>query len=190
MINLKKLLPLLVLCSFLVVSCGVIKNLSKIDSKQTTQEWLDKKAVDLANLKGATVESVTQEDGAAALKVTFDSGILFDFGKSELGSEAKVSLDRLVKSIADMPDSRIRVYGHTDIVGTAEANQAVSAKRAKEVAKYLEEKGISPSRITAEGLSFTQPVADNSTEAGRAKNRRVEIYIIPARRWPSASSGK
>ena len=174
---LKKLTPFLVLCSFFAVSCGVVK---PQQTQSSTQEKLDKKAADLADLKGATVASVSLEDGAKALKITFDSGILFGFNKSELGSEAKASLDRLVKGIADMPDSKIRVCGHTDIVGSAEANQAVSAKRAKEVANYLVEKGIAANRITAEGLSFTQPVADNSTEAGRAKNRRVEVFVIPA----------
>lgn len=174
MTNLKKLFSCIVLCSLLAVSCGIFKQ------QPTAQQQVDKKALDLANLKGATVESVTLKDGAVALKVTFDSGILFGFNKADLSEEAKQSLSRLVTSIADMPDSKVRVFGHTDIVGSAEANQAVSAKRAKEVAKYLETKGIAASRITAEGKSFTQPVADNSTEAGRAKNRRVEIYVIPA----------
>lgn len=177
MTNLKKLIPCIVLCSLLAVSCGVVK---PKQTQSSTQEKLDKKAADLADLEGATVASVSLEDGAKALKITFDSGILFGFNKSELGSEAKASLDRLVKGIADMSNSKIRVFGHTDIVGSSEANQAVSEKRAKEVAKYLETKGIAPSRITAEGKSFTQPIADNSTEAGRAKNRRVEIYVIPA----------
>ena len=82
--------------------------------------------------------------------------------------------------IEDMEDARIRVYGHTDIVGGAEVNQRVSTERAKKVAAFLVDKGIDASRIEAEGLSFNHPVADNSTEAGRAKNRRVEIYVIPA----------
>ena len=174
MTKLNKLFPCIVLCSILAVSCGVFKQ------QPTTQQRIDKKALDLANLKGAAVESVTLKDGAVALKVTFDSGILFGFNQSDLSEEAKQSLSHLVKGIADRPDSKIRVYGHTDIVGSAEANQAVSTKRAKEVARYLEEKGIDASRIEATGMSFNQPVADNSTEAGRAKNRRVEIFVIPA----------
>ena len=179
MTSIKKLIPFLAVCCFLAVSCGVVKK-QPTSKEPSTQERVEKKALALADLKGATVESVSLEDGAAALKVTFDSGILFGFNKSVLGDEAKASLDRLVEGIADMPDSKIRVFGHTDIVGSADANQAVSTKRAKEVARYLEEKGIDASRIEAEGLSFTQPVADNSTEAGRAKNRRVEVFVIPA----------
>jgi len=157
----------------MLTSCATLK-------QRLAEGKINKKVSALSDLKGATVEPVTEADGAAALKVTFDSGILFEFNQSELSEEAKTQLSRLVKGISDMPDSRIRVYGHTDIVGTAEVNQAKSAQRANEVAKYLQEKGIAADRITAEGLSFNVPVADNSTEEGRAKNRRVEIYVIPA----------
>ena len=172
--SLKKLLPFLVLCSFLAVSCGVSKK------QPTTQQQIEKKALDLANLKGATVESVTLEDGTIALKVTFDSGILFGFNKTDLSDEAQESLKELVENLEDFPGARFRVYGHTDIVGSAEVNQKVSADRAKSVAAFLEKEGIAQDHIVAEGLSFNYPVADNSTEAGRAKNHRVEIYVIPA----------
>lgn len=175
----KKLL-LFLMCGFLLTGCATIKQKTAAIKQKQAEAKINKKVDALSDLKGATVEPVTEADGTTALKVTFDSGILFDFNQTELGDEAKAELDRLVKSIADMPDSHIRVQGHTDIVGSAEVNQAKSTERANEVAKYLEEKGISPDRITAEGLSFNVPVADNSTEEGRAKNRRVEIYVIPA----------
>ena len=173
-VNMMKKILLFLMCGLLLSGCAALK-------QKSNEAKINKKATALADLKGATVEPVTESDGSSALKVTFDSGILFEFNESELGDEAKKSLDRLVKSISDMPDSRIRVYGHTDIVGSSEVNQALSTKRAKEVADYLEEKGIAASRITAEGLSFTKPIADNSTEEGRARNRRVEIYVIPAK---------
>ena len=167
----KKLLPLL-LCALFLASCG--------SSSKTVQETIDKKAEDLASLKGAKVESVTEADGTIALKVTFDSGILFGFNKSELEKEAKDQLERLIEGIEDMEDSRIRVCGHTDFVGNEAVNQAISTQRAQSVADYLIENGIDADRITVKGMSFHQPVADNSTEEGRAKNRRVEIYVIPA----------
>lgn len=167
-----KRILLILLVGVLAASCGA--------SKKTASDIVKEKAHALSDLQGATVESVVDADGAAALKVTFDSGILFAFNKSVLSDESKQLLDRLVDGIADMPDSRIRVYGHTDIVGSAEVNQAVSTQRANEVAKYLQEKGIAPERIHAAGMSFTQPIADNSTDEGRAKNRRVEIFVIPA----------
>ena len=176
----KKLLLFLV-CGLLLTGCATLKQKTAELKQKQTEAKINKKADALSDLRGATVEPVTESDGSSALKVTFDSGILFEFNESELGDEAKKQLDRLVRGISDMPDSHIRVYGHTDIVGSSEVNQALSAKRARVVADYLEEKGIDASRITAEGLSFTRPIADNSTEEGRAKNRRVEIYVIPAK---------
>lgn len=86
-------------------------------------------------------------------------------------------MDKKAAEMADMQDTNINVYGHTDNIGTAAANKKVSDQRASTVAKYLNTKGIANERIVAEGLSFDFPVADNNTEAGRAQNRRVEIYV-------------
>ena len=138
---------------------------------------MDKKAKELAELENAQVETVTDVNGLKAIKVTFDSGIIFDFNKSTLKPEAKKQLETFAKDMADMPQTNINVYGHTDNVGTAEANKKVSDNRARSVAQYLMKHGIDDSRILAEGLSYDFPVADNSTEEGRAQNRRVEIYI-------------
>ena len=138
---------------------------------------MDKKAKELAELQNAQVETVEDVNGLKAIKVTFDNGILFDFNKTALKSEAKQELDKFAKDMADMPLANINVYGHTDNIGTEEANQKVSNQRASAVASYLHKKGIDKDRIAAEGLSFNFPVADNDTEEGRAQNRRVEIYI-------------
>lgn len=138
---------------------------------------MDKKAEELAAIEAAKVETVTDVNGLSAIKVTFDSGILFGFNSSKLSAESKESLDQFAKTMADMTETDITVLGHTDNVGTAEANEKVSAKRADEVATYLTKAGISKDRITAEGKSYTMPVASNDTEEGRAQNRRVEIYI-------------
>lgn len=138
---------------------------------------MDKKAAELAALENAQVETVTDVNGLKAIKVTFDSGILFDFNKSSLKPEAKESLNKFAEKMADMSETNINVYGHTDNIGSAEANKKVSDQRANAVAKYLAQKGIAKERIVADGLSFDFPVADNGTEAGRAQNRRVEIYV-------------
>lgn len=138
---------------------------------------MDKKAAELAELQNAQVETVEDVNGLKAIKVTFENGILFDFNKSTLKAEAKKELDKFVEDMADMPLTNINVYGHTDNIGTAEANTKVSTNRALAVANYLHKKGIAKDRLTAEGLSYDFPVADNSTEAGRAQNRRVEVYI-------------
>ena len=139
---------------------------------------MDKKAAELAAaMEDAQVETVTDVNGLEAIKVTLDNGILFDFNKSTLKTAAKTQLDKFATEMADMPETNITVYGHTDNVGTAAANKKVSDQRANTVAKYLNTKGIAKERITAEGLSFDFPAADNNTEEGRAQNRRVEIYI-------------
>ena len=139
---------------------------------------MDKKAAELAAaMEEAQVETVTDVNGLEAIKVTLDNGILFDFNKSSLKPEAKAQLDKFAAEMADMQDTNINVYGHTDNIGTAAANKKVSDQRASTVAKYLNTKGIANERIVAEGLSFDFPVADNNTEAGRAPNRRVEIYV-------------
>ena len=138
---------------------------------------MDKKAKELAELENAQVETVTDVNGLTAIEVTLDNGILFDFNKSTLKKEAKDELEKFAKEMANMPNTNINVYGHTDNVGTAEANKKVSDQRARAVASYLMKHGIEKDHILAEGLSYDFPVADNSTAEGRAQNRRVEIYI-------------
>ena len=139
---------------------------------------MDKKAAELAAaMEDAQVETVTDVNGLEAIKVTMDNGILFDFNKSTLKPAAKAQLDKFAAEMADMPETNINVYGHTDNIGSAEANKKVSNQRAQAVAKYLSGKGIKNDRMLAEGLSFDFPVADNATEEGRAQNRRVELYI-------------
>ena len=138
---------------------------------------MDKKAEELAALENAQVETVTDVNGLKAIKVTFDSGILFDFNKSNLSAKAKSNLDKFAAEMTDLPDTDIAILGHTDNVGSAEANQRVSDNRAQAVSNYLQTKGIAAERITAEGHSYNDPVADNSTAAGRAQNRRVEVFI-------------
>ena len=138
---------------------------------------MDKKAEELAALENAQVETVEDANGLTAIKVTFDSGILFDFNKATLSAKAKQNLDKFAAEMTDLPDTDIAILGHTDNVGSAEANQRVSDNRAQAVSNYLQTKGIAAERITAEGHSYNDPVADNSTAAGRAQNRRVEVFI-------------
>ena len=138
---------------------------------------MDKKAAELAALENAKVETVEDVNGLTAIKVTFDSGILFDFNKSTLTADAKKSLDEFAAKMTDMTDTNINVYGHTDNVGTAQANKKVSDQRAEAVTNYLVSKGIPKDHIIADGLSYDFPVADNNTAEGRAQNRRVEVYI-------------
>ncbi len=138
---------------------------------------MDKKAAELAAIEGAQVETVTDVNNLTSVKVTFDNGILFDFNKSELSDAAKQSLKDFAQKMADMPETDITIWGHTDNIGTEAANQSVSQKRANAVKDFLASQGIAADRLLAEGKSFNMPVATNDTADGRAQNRRVEVYI-------------
>ena len=139
---------------------------------------MDKKAKELEKIEAAKIETITDANGFEAIKVTFSSGILFDFNSSELSAESKESLKQFATVLADLgSNADITILGHTDNVGTAEANEKVSQKRADAVKKELKKDGMDANHLYAQGLSFNKPIADNETEEGRAKNRRVEIYI-------------
>lgn len=139
---------------------------------------MDKKAEELkAALENADVETVKDANGLDAIKVTFESGILFPTNGTSLSNVSKTQLKNFANKMSDMVDTDITIYGHTDNTGTAEVNERISNQRAASVQSYLQSLGIASSRIKAEGKSFNEPIADNSTSAGRAQNRRVEIYI-------------
>ena len=138
---------------------------------------MDKKAEELAALEAATVETVEDANGLQAIKVTFDSGILFATNKANLSDASKNNLSKFAAQMADLPETDITIYGHTDNTGTAAVNEKLSLQRAQSVADYLTVCGINVSRMTVEGKSFNEPVASNDTAEGRAQNRRVEVYI-------------
>jgi len=102
-------------------------------------------------------------------------GILFDTGKATLQPASDTTLQEIVKLLTENPDLKLRVEGHTDNVGAATANQALSEKRAQTVRDWLVGHGVTAGRLTAKGFGASQPVADNGTDEGRAKNRRVEL---------------
>ena len=151
---------------------------------------MDKKAEELAALENAKVETVTDANGLTAIKVTFDSGILFATGKSDLNNTSKSQLLNFVNQMRDLPDVDYAIYGHTDNTGTAEINQKLSVDRAMSVANYLNTCGIDFSRMTVDGFSYTQPVASNDTAAGRAQNRRVEVYIYASEEMIKAAEAQ
>ena len=138
---------------------------------------MDKKAEELEALNNAKVETVEDQNGLQAIKVTFNSGILFPTNGSTLSNSSKSELSEFATKMSDMQDTDITIYGHTDNTGSNEVNQKLSDKRAEAVANYLKGCGINSSRLTTEGKSYSMPVADNATAEGRTQNRRVEIYI-------------
>ncbi|MDR1632357.1 MAG: OmpA family protein [Dysgonamonadaceae bacterium] len=137
---------------------------------------MDKQKKELEAINGAQVESAN--DGQA-IKVTFDSGILFATNLSTLNTSSKTALTQFANSLKTNPDTYVEIYGHTDSTGNDKINIPLSEQRANSVEKFLENQGVSVSRMASQGLGSSQPVADNGTVAGRQQNRRVEIYILP-----------
>lgn len=125
----------------------------------------------------ATVEETTDQNGLRAIKVTFEGGILFPTNSHTLNAQAKADLSRFAASLKENPDTDVKICGFTDNTGSFEVNQRVSTARAQAVLGYLTDCGVSPARLTAEGIPMADYVASNETAAGRAQNRRVEIYI-------------
>lgn len=139
---------------------------------------MDNKAAELAAaMEDANVEVVTDANDLKAVKVTFESGILFKTSSFALSDASKAQLSKFADDIDDMPDTDLTILGHTDNTGTPEYNEKLAVDRAESVATYLQGCGISKDRMTIEGRSFREPIADNSTVEGRLQNRRVEIYL-------------
>jgi OOP family OmpA-OmpF porin len=111
-------------------------------------------------------------------KVTFAADAFFDFDKSVLKSEGKAKLDGVVSKLGSINLEVIIAVGHTDSVGTDAYNDKLSVRRAEAVKAYLVAKGVEKNRVYTEGKGKKQPVADNKTAEGRAKNRRVEIEFV------------
>ena len=118
---------------------------------------------------------------AAATKVTYAADTFFDFNKSVLKADGKAKLDDLAGKVKAINLEVIIAVGHTDSVGSDAYNQKLSVKRADAVKAYLITKGIEKNRVYTEGKGEKQPVADNKTDAGRSKNRRVELEVVGTR---------
>ena len=116
-----------------------------------------------------------------ANKVTYAADAFFDFDKAVLKPEGKAKLDDLASKVKAINLEVIIAVGHTDSVGSDAYNQKLSIRRAEAVKAYLVSKGIDKSRVYTEGKGEKQPVADNKTKEGRAKNRRVEIEVVGTR---------
>ena len=117
----------------------------------------------------------------ASSKVTYAADAFFDFDKAVLKPEGKAKLDDLVSKVKDINLEVIIAVGHTDSIGADAYNQKLSVRRAEAVKAYLVSKGIEKNRVYTEGKGKKQPVADNKTKEGRAKNRRVEIEVVGTR---------
>jgi len=148
---------------------------------------MDKAKAEAEKIANAQVESVTDGNGYQAVKVTFDSGILFQTGKSALNAVAQSSLNNFASNVLiPNSDMSVGIIGYTDNQGwknstadqSKQKNQQLSQQRAQAVSSYLMKQGVTNAQIKeVAGLGEDNPVADNSTAAGQAQNRRVEVYL-------------
>ena len=140
---------------------------------------MDKQIKQLKEQTAGSGVDVTPTDNGQAILVNLPEGVTFDVGSYTLRPDFRATLDKVADSLKQYPNSLIDVYGHTDSTGSEAYNQTLSENRARTVANYLTMQGVAPARIRSQGFGETMPVADNTTEEGRRKNRRVEIKIVP-----------
>ena len=146
----------------------IVVNPGAVVSKDGTDDGLK-------NVKSEFEDASRTSEG---IKFTLSSDVLFPTNSSYLTDKAKVELAKLAKLMKEDKGKKIRVDGHTDATGTEEYNVWLSDKRAASVKKFLEEAGVSGSRISTKGFGPSKPVSDNKTPEGRQKNRRVEVVIL------------
>jgi outer membrane protein OmpA-like peptidoglycan-associated protein len=136
--------------------------------------YMDKQAAEMRrDIEGAKIERIGE-----GIKITFDSGILFDIDKASLKTASKENLEKLAGILQKYEDTDILLEGHTDSTGTEEHNLTLSRQRAQSVANYLAQLKVNPTRFTIMGYGEAQPIATNDTVEGRRLNRRVDLGIM------------
>ena len=150
---------------------------------------MDKVAAQAQAVENAKVEQVTDANGLAAVKVTFDSGILFKTGKYGLSATAKNDLAKFSTVLKNNTDCQVDIQGYTDSTGNDGINLPLSENRAKSVYNYLTSCGVQTSQFkNIQGFGSSNPVADNTTDAGRQANRRVEVYLYASEAMVNAAN--
>ena len=148
--------------------------------------YMDKQAAEMQrDLEGAEVQRIGE-----GIKITFDSGILFDIDKSELRPVSQTNLTDLAKILNKYPDTNILIEGHTDNTGTDEHNMTLSKDRAQSVALYLATVEVKSARFSTAGYGEAQPIVTNDTPEGRQKNRRVDIAVMANDKLKKAAQEK
>ncbi len=135
--------------------------------------YMDKQEAELREeVKAANIEREGNE-----LVVKFSSAILFDTNKADLKPQSRADLTEFAEVLKKYPDTDLVIEGHTDSTGTKKINEKLSVERAQSVLDFLALQGVVAKRMQGQGFADTQPVADNTTEEGRAQNRRVQVKI-------------
>lgn len=134
--------------------------------------------------KKRQMEQVTAGTGAVVsqtadnqLKLSIPNDVSFATGRYDIQPRLMPVLDQFAQGLTQQPSMEVRIVGHTDNTGSDAVNQALSVQRAQSARDYLVSRGVAASRITIDGRGSREPIADNSTEAGRARNRRIDIYL-------------
>lgn len=164
-------------CFSTVSIIGGAANAAKAEAEKLRQGKIEEREKALKEIDGLSVSKIQDDNGNVSFKAIVQNDLLFAFDSFELSEEAKSILDKIIPVIEEIPDTKIKIVGHTDNIGEKSYNMNLSLNRAKAVGEYLVNGGIIRANITESGKGFSQPVADNKTEDGRAKNRRVELYI-------------
>ena len=139
--------------------------------------------------ESAKVEEVTDANGLKAVKVTFDSGILFALNKADLNATSKNELAKFSTVLKNNNTCSVDIQGYTDSTGNDGINIPLSQQRAEAVSTYLKSCGVSASQIEkVQGYGSANPVADNSTKDGQAQNRRVEVYLYASQEMIDAAN--
>lgn len=136
---------------------------------------MDKQAEEIRN--NVPNAEVIHKPGEEGIIINFNSGVLFDFNKSDLTPASIKSVDELSAILKKYPDTNVLIEGHTDDKGSDEYNQSLSERRAAAVSRYLNDKNIDRSRLKTVGYGEKQPVASNESDQGRSQNRRVTFVI-------------
>ncbi|MEL6925697.1 MAG: OmpA family protein [Bacteroidota bacterium] len=135
--------------------------------------YMDKQAAKIEE----EVENVEVERIGEGIKLTFDSGLLFDYNSAKINATTENNLRELADILQEYPETEILLQGHTDNTGSEDYNLELSEKRAKSVRNFLAQQNVNSRRFVIEGYGESMPVADNDTNTGRQKNRRVEVAI-------------
>jgi len=148
--------------------------------------YMDKQAAEMQrDLEGAEIQRFGE-----GIKITFDSGILFDIDKSGLRPVSETNLAKLATILNKYPDTNILIEGHTDDTGTDDHNMALSKDRAQSVSQYLATVDVKSARFSIAGYGETQPIVTNDSPEGRQKNRRVDIAVIANDKLKKAAEEK
>jgi outer membrane protein OmpA-like peptidoglycan-associated protein len=148
--------------------------------------YMDKQAEEMQqDLEGAQIERIGE-----GIKITFDSGLLFDVDKATLKPASKTNLTNLSAILNKYADTNVLLEGHTDSSGSNEYNLELSNKRSQSVANYLASQQVNATRFTIMGYGEDQPIADNETADGRTQNRRVEVAIYANDKLKKAAEKK